>query len=181
PGGSAPAEMVQRFHREARSAAALDHPNIVAIYDHGEQNGQHFFTMAYVEGASLRDIVRRDGLPAHPKAVEWMRGVTEAVAFAHANNIIHRDLKPENVLIDGQGRPRVTDFGLAKRTEGDPALTGAGDVLGTPAYMAPEQALGQQVGTAADIYSLGGILYFLLTGRAPFQGPSGTARLYPLL
>jgi hypothetical protein len=181
PGGPASEELVQRFHREAKSAAALDHPNIVAIYDHGQQDGRHFFTMAYVEGASLRDIVRRDGVPPHPQVVEWMRGVIEAVAMAHAHNIIHRDLKPENVLIDKQGRPRVTDFGLAKRTEGDPALTGAGDVLGTPAYMAPEQALGKEVGPTADIYGLGGILYFLLTGRAPFQGPSVTAVLYQVV
>src|SRR5262245_42985183 len=180
-GGLACPESVQRFHREARAAAALAPPHIVAVYDNGELDGRHYFTMAHVEGASLRTVVKLSGLPPLPQAVAWLRAVTEAVAFAHQHGIIHRDLKPENVLLDGQGRPRVTDFGLAKRAEGDPALTGAGEVLGTPAYMAPEQALGKEVGPAADVYSLGGILYFLVTGQPPSQGRTVTEVLYQVV
>jgi serine/threonine-protein kinase len=172
-------EAVRRFHREAQIAAALDHPNIVAIHASGQHDGRPFFTMAYVEGENLGEVVRRHGLPPPQQAADWLRVVAEAIGFAHQHGIIHRDLKPENVLLDRHGRPRVTDFGLAYQLE--PAalpgrLTVPGQVLGTPAYMAPEQALGkvEAVGSATDVYSLGGILYFLLTGQMPFQARSVT-------
>jgi serine/threonine protein kinase len=170
-------EARERFRREARAAAALDHPNIVAIHDIGTHEGRCYFTMALVDGPSLKRSVQSGGVPAPAEAVRLMLAVTEAVAFAHEHGIIHRDLKPENVLIDPQGRPRVTDFGLAKRAgPEDPALTAAGEVIGTPAYMPPEQAAGDlaAVGPHTDVYSLGGILYFLLTGQPPFRGKSAT-------
>ena len=137
------AEAVQRFHQEAPAAAALDHPNIVPVFDIGVQDGRHYFTMAFVEGASLKETVTRDGVPSPAAAAALVRTIAEAIAAAHEAGIVHRDLKPENVLIDRDGRPRVTDFGLAKRDEGDTALTATGQILGTPAYMAPEQANGE--------------------------------------
>jgi eukaryotic-like serine/threonine-protein kinase len=178
-GGRLPEGAVRRFHREAQAAAALDHPNIVAVHASGQHEGCPYYCMAYVEGDNLREVVRRDGLPAPHQAADWLRAVAEAVAFAHRQGIIHRDLKPENVLLDRQGRLRVTDFGLACQFEAaGPAdrLTHTGQVLGTPAYMSPEQALGlrEAVGPATDVYSLGGILYFLLTGQAPFLGRTPT-------
>lgn len=170
-------ESVQRFHREARAAAALDHPNIVPIYASGQYDGRPYFTMAFVDGQNLQEWVRRDGLPPPHEAAALVGTLAEAAAFAHGHGIIHRDLKPVNVLIDQQGRPRVTDFGLAYRPDAPAAtdrLTQAGQVLGTPSYMSPEQATSKhhEIGPATDIYSLGGILYFLLTGQPPFKGHS---------
>jgi serine/threonine protein kinase len=178
-GGPVSTESVERFHREARAAAALDHPNIVAIHASGQQGGRPFFVMSYVEGENLREVVRRRGLLPPQQIVDVLRAVAEAVGFAHRHGIIHRDLKPENVLLDRQGRPRITDFGLAYQpdapAEGD-RLTHAGQVLGTPSYMAPEQAMSKHdlIGPTTDVYSLGGILYFLLTGQPPFQGRTAT-------
>jgi hypothetical protein len=172
-------EAVQRFHREARAVAALDHPNIVAVHSSGQYEGRPYYAMAYVEGDNLQQAVRRDGLPAPQRAAALVGAIAEAVDFAHQHGIIHRDLKPVNVLIDRQGRPRVTDFGLAYQPEamfaGD-RLTQTGQVLGTPSYMSPEQAMSKHeaIGPATDVYSLGGILYFLLTGQPPFQGQSLT-------
>jgi serine/threonine protein kinase len=184
--GPMPADVVQRFLREAQAAAALDHPNIVAVYASGQHEGLRFFTMAYVEGENLRETVKRRGLPAPGEAAALLRGVADAVAFAHQHGIIHRDLKPENVLIDRQGRPRVTDFGLAYFREapvGAERLTQPGQVMGTPAFMSPEQALGkpEALGPTMDVYSLGGILYFLLTGQAPFRGRTATEVLSQVL
>ena len=164
-------EDIQRFHTEAEAAANLRHPNIVAIYEVGEHEGQHYFSMDFVEGENLAEMVRDGPLPS-AKAAESMRDVASAVQYAHQRRILHRDLKPSNVLVDVRGRPRVTDFGLAKRVEGDSQLTVSGAAVGTPGYMSPEQAEGKhaEVGPASDIYSLGAILYELLTGRAPFSG-----------
>jgi serine/threonine protein kinase len=169
-------EEVERFRREAQAAARLDHPNIVPVYGFGQHQGRYFFSMAYVEGPTLKEVVRQGGLPDPAQAVAWLLAVAEAVEFAHQAGVIHRDLKPENVLIDGQGRPRITDFGVAKRVTGSLGRTLYGQVIGTPAYMPPEQALGKQdqVGPWSDVYCLGGILYFLLTGRPPFGGGSVT-------
>lgn len=167
---------ILRFRQEAKVAAGMDHPHIVPIYDIGQERGMHFFTMAYVEGESLRHhVVRRGPLPPRD-AVALTLPVVEAIGFAHRQGIIHRDLKPDNVLLDKQGRPRVTDFGLAKRMEGDVGLTASGQILGTPVFMSPEQALGGQrvIGPPADIYALGGILYYLLTGKPPFLGETTT-------
>jgi tetratricopeptide (TPR) repeat protein/tRNA A-37 threonylcarbamoyl transferase component Bud32 len=164
---------VQRFYCEAEAAAQLDHPGIVPVYEVGEQQGQHFFSMGYVEGGSLAGRVKDGPLPPR-EAAALVRKIAEAVAYAHGHGIIHRDLKPANVLLDHDGQPRVTDFGLAKRLTGDSQLTGTGQVMGTPSYMPPEQAQGriQDIGPASDVYSLGAILYCLLTGRPPFQAAS---------
>jgi WD40 repeat protein/tRNA A-37 threonylcarbamoyl transferase component Bud32 len=165
-----------RFHAEAQAAALLDHPNIVPVYEVGEYDGQHYFSMGYVDGLSLAARLADGPLP--PKeAAELVATVAEAVEYAHRQGVIHRDIKPSNIVIDCQGRPRVTDFGLAKRVgaPGTPGrgsdLTATGQVLGTPSYMPPEQAAGQinAVGPAADVYSLGALLYTSLAGRPPFQ------------
>ncbi len=161
---------VRRFHTEAEAAANLDHPGIVPIYEVGQHQGQHYFSMGYIEGQSLAAKVAAGPLPAH-EAAELAAKVSQAVAYAHQQGVIHRDLKPSNVLLDRDGQPRITDFGLAKRVEADSGLTATGQVLGTPSYMPPEQAAGKlsQVNQTADVYSLGAILYTLLTGRPPFQ------------
>ena len=145
-----------RFHAEAQAAALLEHPNIVPIFEVGEHEGQHYFSMGYVDGQSLAARLAEGPLP--PKeAAELVATVAEAVEYAHRQGVIHRDIKPSNILIDSQGRPRVTDFGLAKRVDSGSELTATGQILGTPSYMPPEQAAGQikAVGPAADIYALG--------------------------
>jgi hypothetical protein len=167
---------VKRFYQEARAAAALDHPNIVPIYDIGQHEGRHYFTMPFIESGSLKSLVQEKGPRSALEAANLVASTAEAIAQAHQRGLIHRDLKPDNVLIDAGGRARVTDFGLAKQVADNVGLTATGVIVGTPAYMAPEQALGgkRDIGPAADIYALGGILYFLLTGRAPFEGDSVT-------
>jgi serine/threonine protein kinase len=169
-------ETAQRFLQEARAAAALDHPNVVPIYDTGESNGRPYFTMALIDGPNLRGFVEARGVLPVPTVVGLFVQVVAGVAHAHKHGIVHRDLKPANVLIDRDGRPRVTDFGLAKRAAADSQLTTTGQVLGTPQYMAPEQARGRpdEVGPPADVYALGAILYFMLAGRPPFLGESLT-------
>ena len=159
---------VKRFYLEAEAAANLEHPGIVPIYEIGEHEGQHFFSMGFVEGTSLAAKVADGPLPPNEAASLTMK-VAEAVQFAHEKGVIHRDLKPANVLLDVHGQPKVTDFGLAKKLKADSGLTHTGQVVGTPSYMPPEQAEGREVGPAADVYALGAILYCLLTGRSPFQ------------
>jgi serine/threonine protein kinase len=173
--GTGGGDGAQRFLQEARAAAALDHPNVVPMYDIGASGGRPYFTMALIEGPNLRGFVDAGGLPPLPTVVALFAQVVAGVAHAHRHGIVHRDLKPANVLVDRDGRPRVTDFGLAKRAAADTQLTVTGQVVGTPQYMAPEQAReSKDVGPPADVYSLGAILYFLLAGRAPFQGESFT-------
>jgi serine/threonine protein kinase len=169
-GNLASSEEVQRFHVEAEAAANLDHPNIVPIYEVGEHEGRHYFAMKLVEGSSLSQFKTR--LNGEQRAVaKLIITVARAVHHAHQRGILHRDLKPANILVDARGEPHVTDFGLARRVERGDSLTESGTVLGTPAYMSPEQvAGGRDVMTSSDVYSLGAVLYEMLTGRPPFQG-----------
>ena len=161
---------VKRFHTEAEAAANLDHPGIVPIYEVGHHEGQHYFSMGFVEGQSLSQRLAEGPLPAR-EAADLIRRVSEAIEYAHQHNVVHRDLKPANILLDQSGNPRVTDFGLAKKLKEDSGLTGSGQIMGTPSYMPPEQAGGRrgEVGPAADVYALGATLYALVTGRPPFQ------------
>ena len=163
---------VDRFHAEAEHAALLDHPHIVPVYQVGECSGQHYFTMKFIEGGSLAQhppFACGDGVSCRA-AAQFIADIAYAVDHAHQRGVLHRDLKPANILIDSAGQPVVTDFGLSRRTD-DIHRTLTGTLLGTPAYMSPEQARGEKVlTTAADVYGLGAILYFLLTGNPPFRG-----------
>jgi tRNA A-37 threonylcarbamoyl transferase component Bud32 len=162
---------VRRFHTEAQAAAQLQHPNIVAIHEIGEHEGRHYFSMDFIEGKNLAQVASGRPVEAGP-AAEWLKAIAGAVQFAHQRGVLHRDLKPQNIVLDAGGRPRVTDFGLAKNLAGDSTLTDTGAVMGSPSYMSPEQARGRNdlVGPATDVYSLGTVLYELLTGRPPFHG-----------
>jgi WD40 repeat protein len=176
-------EDVRRFHQEANAAANLDHPNIVPIYEVGEHEGQHYFSMKFIDGGSLatpsaapadRMLLRR--------AAQTMVTVARAVHHAHQRRILHRDLKPSNILLDASGQPQVTDFGLAKRMEDDSRLTQSGAIVGTPSYMAPEQASGSKaLTTAVDVHGLGAILYELVTGRPPFRAGTQVDTLMQVL
>jgi serine/threonine-protein kinase len=165
---------VNRFKTEAGAAARLQHPNIVQVYDCEVRDGQHFFTMEFIEGISLDQRLTQGPLPGK-NAARYVRLLARAISYAHKQGILHRDLKPSNVLIDVGDEPHITDFGLAKRLGPDSSgQTRTGAVLGTPSYMSPEQAQGKssELGPACDIYSLGAILYELVTGRPPFRAES---------
>ncbi len=170
-GQRASPDFVQRFHTEAETAAKLDHPNIVPIYEIGEHDGQQYFSMKLVDGPSLAQEFGGKSIPAR-RAAQLLSKVARAVHYAHQRGILHRDLKPGNILLDRKGEPHVTDFGLAKIIEQDSGLTQNETVIGSPVYMSPEQATGQnkQLTTVTDVYSLGVVLYELLTGQPPFQG-----------
>ncbi len=173
---------VKRFRSEAQAVARLQHPNVVAIHEVGEQDGQFFFSMDYIEGKNLAEVVRRTPLPAE-RAARYVKTIAEATHYAHERGILHRDLKPANVLIDASDQPRITDFGLAKHIATDSDLTVSGAVMGTPSYMPPEQAAGKrkEIGPASDVYSLGAILYDLLTGRPPFRADTPVDTLRQVL
>nr|MCU0978409.1 serine/threonine protein kinase [Pirellulaceae bacterium] len=172
----------ERFHAEAEAAANLDHPGIVPVFQVGEHEGQHFYSMGFVDGQTLTERLAQ-GPVAPREAALLTRDVAEAVQYAHSQGVVHRDLKPGNILLDRAGRPRVADFGLAKRVASETHLTMTGQVLGTPSFMPPEQARGQtdEIGPSADIYALGAVLYAMLTGRPPFQAATSLDTLYQVL
>lgn len=169
---------IQRLRVEAEAAAQLDHPAIVPVFEVGEYEGLHYFTMAFVDGETLSAKLVGGPMPARA-AAKLMQTVAEAVAYAHDKGVIHRDIKPGNILIDQSGQPRISDFGLAKQVTSDNELTTTGQILGTPSYMPSEQALGKldDIGKASDVYSLGAVLYATLTGRPPFQAATSIETL----
>jgi eukaryotic-like serine/threonine-protein kinase len=168
-------DYVERFRREARSVAQLSHPNIVTVIDRGEQDGRQFIVFEYVDGENLKTLVEREGPLPEREAVGLTLQVARALGFAHENGLIHRDVKPQNVLLNGDGQAKVTDFGIARSLEVHGGLTQTGTVLGTSDYIAPEQARGARVDAQSDVYSLGAVLYELLTGEVPFPGDNFVA------
>jgi eukaryotic-like serine/threonine-protein kinase len=174
-GALASGQDVERFRAEASAAASLKHPNIVSIHEVGECEGQHYFSMDLIAGRDLAAITQDGPLPARQSA-EVVALVAVAVQHAHDHGVLHRDLKPSNILMDAEGQPHVTDFGLARRLEDAASLTQTGSLLGTPGYMAPEQAAGKtsRIDARSDVYGLGAVLYHVLTARAPFTGESAT-------
>jgi beta-lactam-binding protein with PASTA domain/tRNA A-37 threonylcarbamoyl transferase component Bud32 len=163
-------EFVERFRREASSAAGLQHQHVVAVYDRGEYDGTYYIAMEYLEGRSLKTIVQQEAPLDPDRAIDLTIQVLRAARFAHRRGIIHRDLKPHNVIVDADGRAKVTDFGIARAGASD--MTQTGSIMGTAQYLSPEQAQGHSVSAASDIYSIGIMLYELLTGRVPFDGES---------
>src|SRR5215208_2627385 len=161
-------DQLERFRREARAVASLNHPNIVIVIDAGEDEGAPYIVFEYVPGETLKDRIRGVGRLPVPEAVAYAIEIGRALSCAHANRLVHRDVKPQNVLIDSDGRAKVTDFGIARELEQD-GLTKTGRVLGTTDYVSPEQAMGQSVDARSDIYSLGVLLYEMLTGEVPFE------------
>ncbi len=164
-------EFVERFRREAESAAGLQHPNVVAVFDRGEVDGTYYIAMQLLDGRSLKELIDHGLTPE--QAVGLVRQVLEAARFAHRHGVVHRDLKPQNVIVDAEGKATVTDFGIARA--GVSEITQAGSVMGTPHYLSPEQAQGQDVTAVSDLYSIGVILYEALTGRVPFEADSAVA------
>jgi eukaryotic-like serine/threonine-protein kinase len=163
-------QFVERFRREAKNAAGLSHPNIVAIYDRGEAEGTYYIAMEYLDGRSLKElIIARGPAPVHV-AIDYARKILDALRFAHRNGIVHRDIKPHNVIVDAEGRVKVTDFGIARA--GASQMTEVGSIIGTAQYLSPEQAKGAPVDQTSDLYSVGIVLYELLTGKVPFTGDS---------
>jgi eukaryotic-like serine/threonine-protein kinase len=161
---------VERFRREAKAAAGLNHPNVVSIYDWGKVDSLYYIVMEYVEGETLKQLVRRRGRLPGNEAVNIALGLLAAMEFAHNHDIVHRDIKSQNILIDRAGKVKVTDFGIARA--GDSSMTEAGSILGTAQYLAPEQARGEPVDERSDLYSVGVVLYEMLTGQVPFKGDS---------
>ncbi len=161
-------EFVERFRREASSAAGLSHPNVVAIFDRGEWDGTYYIAMEYLPGRSLKAVVREQGPLDPAAAIDIVIQILQAARFAHRRGVIHRDLKPHNVILDEEGRAKVTDFGIARAGASDMTLTGS--IMGTAQYLSPEQAQGHAVSAASDIYAVGIVLYELLTGTVPFDG-----------
>jgi len=178
--GQARRERIERFNREARAAGKLSHPNIVTVYDYGEDNGRYFIAMEYLEGGTLRDVLQtRGSLPIH-EAVDIASQVLSALSHAHAHQVVHRDVKPDNMHILPGGQVKLTDFGIARLTE-EASLTGEGQVFGTPSYMSPEQIKGQFIDHRSDLFSLSIVLYEMLAGRKPFTGDSVISITYAIM
>jgi eukaryotic-like serine/threonine-protein kinase len=179
PHHAADADFVERFRKEARSVAQLSHPNIVTVIDRGDDDGRQFIVFEYVDGENLKEIVTRDGPLPLRRALELALQVGRGLAFAHSQGLVHRDVKPQNVLMNGDDQAKVTDFGIARSidvdVDADGSVTQTGTVLGTSAYIAPEQASGGDITPQTDVYSLGVVLYELLTGEVPFPGESFVA------
>jgi beta-lactam-binding protein with PASTA domain/tRNA A-37 threonylcarbamoyl transferase component Bud32 len=161
-------QFVERFRREAKNAASLSHPNIVSIYDRGEAEGTYYIAMEYLDGRTLKELITARGPAPIHLAIDYARQILAAIRFAHRHGIVHRDIKPHNVLVDGEGRLKVTDFGIARA--GTSQMTEAGSIIGTAQYLSPEQARGAPVDQTSDLYSVGVVLYELLTGVVPFSG-----------
>src|SRR5207245_4702073 len=162
---------VKRFRREAEAAASVDHPCIVPIYEVGERDGACYFSMGFIEGGQLDAVAKREPMPLR-HAAELIAKVARTIHYAHERGILHRDIKPGNILLDAKGEPHLTDFGVARLVETESTVTRTLEVLGTPSYMAPEQAVGNNdaISNATDVYGLGAVLYQLLTGHPPFAG-----------
>src|ERR671931_714938 len=161
-------QFVERFRREAKNAAGLSHPNIVSIFDRGEAEGTYYIAMEYLDGRSLKELILARGPAPIPVAIDYARQILAALRVAHKQGLVHRDIKPHNVLVDGEGRVKVTDFGIARA--GPSQMTEEGSIIGTAQYLSPEQAQGAPVTPASDLYSVGIVLYELLTGEVPFGG-----------
>jgi len=178
--GQARRERIERFNREARAAGRLSHPNIVSVFDFGEDNGRHFIAMEFLEGQTLRDKMQLQGALPLKEALQIAGQVLDALGYAHANRVIHRDIKPDNIHILPGGQVKLTDFGIARLTE-EVALTGDGQVFGTPSYMSPEQIVGREIDYRTDLFSLAVVLYEMLTGRKPFTGDSVVSITYAIM
>jgi hypothetical protein len=172
---AADADYVERFRREARAVAALSHPNIVTVIDRGEHEGRQFIVFEYVDGENLKRLIERTGPLPVAQALELAIQVARGLSFAHQQGLVHRDVKPQNVLLNGDGRAKVTDFGIARSLDVKHGMTQTGTVLGTSDYIAPEQAQGQRVDEHTDVYALGVVLYELLTREVPFPGENFVA------
>ncbi|HEY3578643.1 MAG TPA: Stk1 family PASTA domain-containing Ser/Thr kinase [Gaiellaceae bacterium] len=162
------AQFIERFRREAKNAAALNHPNIVSIYDRGNAEDTYYIAMEFLDGRTLKELIVSRGAAPINVAIEYARQILSALRFAHRHGIVHRDIKPHNVLVDSEGRVKVTDFGIARA--GTSQMTETGSIVGTAQYLSPEQARGGEVDQRSDLYSLGIVLYELLTGKTPFDG-----------
>src|SRR5437868_12619626 len=171
---STDSDQLERFRREARAVAQLSHPHIVGVIDAGEDEGRPYIVFEYVEGETLKDRIRRMGRLPVAEAVAYAVEIARALAYAHQRHIVHRDVKPQNVLIDAEGSAKVTDFGIARSLDQE-GLTADGRVLGTTDYVSPEQALGHKVTGQSDLYSLGIVLFEMLTGQVPFRGENQVA------
>jgi eukaryotic-like serine/threonine-protein kinase len=163
-------QFIERFRREAKNAAGLSHPHIVSIYDRGQAEGTYYIAMEFLDGRSLKELIVSRGPAPVNVAIEYTRQILEALRFAHRNGIVHRDIKPHNVIVDAEGRVKVTDFGIARA--GTTQMTEVGSIIGTAQYLSPEQARGSPVDQTSDLYSVGIVLYELVTGKVPFTGDS---------
>jgi len=173
-------EFLERFHREARTAAKLQHQNIVMIYDEGTESGVHFIAMEYLDGADLHTLIKRKGKLSQDETIKIIIPIAQALDYAHSRNIVHRDIKSANIFVTNSGRPVLTDFGIAHAAVGT-QLTMSGTVLGTPEFMSPEQANGKLIDHRSDIYSLGIVMYQALTGRLPFEGGNPLTLIYKVI